>query len=97
MIIQSKVYNFSDEKMTMRINEKNDCDNTIKCHLVRSAAKWSVGLDKKDENSILNAYYQLIDNSKHYILIENQFFISKSFTNEEHSSSPNSSNLIINE
>jgi phosphatidylserine/phosphatidylglycerophosphate/cardiolipin synthase-like enzyme len=85
-----------DEKMTMRINEKNDSDNTMKCHLIRSAAKWSVGLDKKDESSILNAYYHLIDNAKHYIMIENQFFISKSFTSEEHSSS-GSSSLILNE
>jgi hypothetical protein len=83
--------------MTMRINAKNDYDNTIKCHLLRSAAKWSVGLDKKDESSILNAYHHLIDNSKHYIMIENQFFISRPFTDEELRSSPNSSSIIINE
>lgn len=53
------------------------------CQIMRSASNWSVGLDKKDEHSILNAYYSLIDNSKHYIFIENQFFISKSFTIEE--------------
>ena len=55
----------------------------MKCQLLRSASNWSVGLDKKDEQSILKAYYDLIDNSKHYILIENQFFISKSFKDEE--------------
>ena len=46
--------------------------------VLRSVGEWSLGL-KATENSILEAYYQLIENSKHYIYIENQFFISKSF------------------
>ena len=46
--------------------------------VLRSAGEWSLGLKTK-ENSILQAYYNLIENSKHYIYIENQFFISKSF------------------
>ncbi len=46
--------------------------------VLRSVGEWSLGL-KTTENSILEAYYQLIENSKHYIYIENQFFISKSF------------------
>ena len=46
--------------------------------VLRSVGEWSLGLKTK-ENSILEAYYQLIENSKHYIYIENQFFISKSF------------------
>ena len=50
--------------------------------VLRSASKWSVGIGKK-ENSILQGYYQLIDNSKHYLYIENQFFVSKSFNEEE--------------
>lgn len=68
------------------------------CQALRSASNWSVGLDKKDDISILNAYYDLIDNAKHYILIENQFFISKSFTDEEHSMNSSSvSSMIYNE
>ena len=50
--------------------------------VLRSASKWSVGIGKK-ENSILQGYYQLIDNAKHYLYIENQFFVSKSFNEEE--------------
>ena len=50
--------------------------------VLRSVSKWSIGLEKT-ENSILKAYYELIENSKHYIFIENQFFISKSYTDEE--------------
>ena len=46
--------------------------------VLRSVGEWSLGLKTK-ENSILEAYYNLIENSKHYIYIENQFFISKSF------------------
>ena len=53
-----------------------------KVQVLRSACKWSVGIGKK-ENSILQAYYQLIDNAKHYIYIENQFFVSRSFNEEE--------------
>ena len=50
--------------------------------VLRSACKWSVGIRKK-ENSILQGYYQLIDNSKHYLYIENQFFVSRAFNEEE--------------
>ena len=50
--------------------------------VLSSISKWSNGLEKT-ENSILNAYYQLIQNSKHYIFIENPFFISKSWTEKE--------------
>ena len=46
--------------------------------VLRSVGEWSLGLKSK-ENSILEAYYKLIENSKHYIYIENQFFISRSF------------------
>ena len=53
-----------------------------KVQVLRSASKWSVGIRKK-ENSILNAYYRLIDSSKHYIFIENQFFVSKAYSKED--------------
>ena len=55
--------------------------------VLRSASKWSVGIGKK-ENSILQAYYQLIDNSKHYLYIENQFFVSRAFDEEERAECP---------
>ncbi|XP_054242339.1 phospholipase D1 isoform X6 [Indicator indicator] len=43
--------------------------------VIRSAADWSAGI-KHHEESIHNAYVSVIENSKHYIYIENQFFIS---------------------
>ncbi|MGL4948071.1 MAG: phospholipase D-like domain-containing protein, partial [Mycoplasma sp.] len=53
-----------------------------KVQVLRSASRWSIGINKT-ENSIWQAYYHLIEKSKHYIYIENQFCISKSFTEEE--------------
>ncbi|KAM8953584.1 phospholipase D1 isoform 2-T2 [Pelodytes ibericus] len=43
--------------------------------VLRSAADWSAGI-KYHEESIHNAYVHVVENSKHYIYIENQFFIS---------------------
>ncbi|XP_041119439.1 phospholipase D1-like isoform X3 [Polyodon spathula] len=51
-----------------------DCVKT-KVQVLRSAADWSAGI-KCHEESIHNAYVHVIENSKHYIYIENQFFIS---------------------
>ncbi|XP_022105989.1 phospholipase D1-like isoform X2 [Acanthaster planci] len=45
------------------------------CQLLRSASKWSVGV-KHTEDSIQKAYIKLIGEAKHYIYIENQFFIT---------------------
>ena len=49
---------------------------------MRSVSQWSVGI-KKNENSILHAYYHLIDSSQHYLYIENQFFASRPFDQGE--------------
>ncbi|MEQ2236735.1 Phospholipase D, partial [Ilyodon furcidens] len=46
-----------------------------KVQVLRSASDWSAGI-KYHEDSIHNAYIQVIAKSKHYIYIENQFFIS---------------------
>ncbi|XP_076833185.1 phospholipase D1a isoform X1 [Brachyhypopomus gauderio] len=51
-----------------------DCVMT-KVQVLRSAADWSAGI-KDHEESIHNAYIQVIAKSKHFIYIENQFFIS---------------------
>ncbi|XP_031439630.1 phospholipase D1 isoform X2 [Clupea harengus] len=47
----------------------------VKAQVLRSACDWSAGI-KYHEESIHNAYVHAIQNSKHYIYIENQFFIS---------------------
>uniref|UniRef100_A0A7N6AZY5 Phospholipase n=1 Tax=Anabas testudineus TaxID=64144 RepID=A0A7N6AZY5_ANATE len=51
-----------------------DCVNA-KVQVLRSASDWSAGI-KYHEESIHNAYVHVIKNSKHFIYIENQFFIS---------------------
>ncbi|XP_077411120.1 phospholipase D1-like [Vanacampus margaritifer] len=48
---------------------------TTKVQILRSASDWSAGI-KYHEESIHNAYVQVIENSQHFIYIENQFFIS---------------------
>ncbi|KAK5849809.1 hypothetical protein PBY51_014114 [Eleginops maclovinus] len=46
-----------------------------KVQILRSASDWSAGI-KNHEESIHNAYVEVILNSQHFIYIENQFFIS---------------------
>ncbi|XP_062376770.1 phospholipase D1 isoform X1 [Sardina pilchardus] len=46
-----------------------------KVQVLRSASDWSAGI-KYHEESIHNAYVHVIQNSQHYVYIENQFFIS---------------------
>lgn len=48
--------------------------NGTPIQLVRSCARWSNG--SPVEHSIANAYIETIRNSKHFIYIENQFFIT---------------------
>ncbi|KAL5119618.1 hypothetical protein ACEQ8H_002464 [Pleosporales sp. CAS-2024a] len=44
------------------------------CQICRSSAKWSHNIST--EHSIQNAYCDIIKNSKHFVYIENQFFIT---------------------
>uniref|UniRef100_A0A3Q1FZW4 Phospholipase n=1 Tax=Acanthochromis polyacanthus TaxID=80966 RepID=A0A3Q1FZW4_9TELE len=48
---------------------------STKVQILRSASDWSAGI-KYHEESIHNAYVHAIQNSQHFIYIENQFFIS---------------------
>ncbi len=47
---------------------------TVRAQIVRSSADWSSGI--LTEQSIQNAYCQVIRDAKHYVYIENQFFIT---------------------
>ena len=60
--------------------------------VLRSVCEWCTGMDQV-ENSILKAYYRLIENSKHYIFIENQFFVSKSYDKSEEDSEAGKSSI----
>lgn len=48
---------------------------TADCQILRSASNWSTGI-RAVESSIHSAYIDNIVNAKHYIYIENQFFIT---------------------
>jgi phosphatidylserine/phosphatidylglycerophosphate/cardiolipin synthase-like enzyme len=50
-----------------------DGNGTCKVQLLRSIGKWSTGTNA--EISIQNCYIDTINNAKHFIYIENQFFI----------------------
>lgn len=47
----------------------------VQCQIVRSASRWSHGLPVT-EHSIAHAYIEIITAAKHFIYIENQFFIT---------------------
>ncbi|WVY95870.1 hypothetical protein V8G54_028021 [Vigna mungo] len=48
---------------------------TCHCQVIRSVSQWSAGTSQPEE-SIHTAYCSLIEKAKHFIYIENQFFIS---------------------
>ena len=76
--------NQEEEKLEYNIINVNYFRKGIKSkvQVLRSSCDWSVGIKKK-ENSILQAYIELIRESKHYIYIENQFFVSKAFDDDD--------------
>ena len=51
-------------------------DGTCEVQVLRSCAMWSMGTPDKIERSIMNAYVKMIQQSDHFIYIENQFFVS---------------------
>ncbi|KAF2127758.1 phospholipase-like protein PldA [Dothidotthia symphoricarpi CBS 119687] len=58
------------------LRSKNlDNRGTVHAQIVRSSADWSMGIEPA-EHSIQNAYCEIIRNAKHYVYIENQFFIT---------------------
>ena len=51
-------------------------DGTCEVQILRSASWWSIGTPDQTEHSIMNAYIKMIEQSDHFVYIENQFFIS---------------------
>ena len=56
--------------------EALDLDGTCEVQLLRSSSMWSTGTPNVTEHSIMNAYVKMIEESEHFVHIENQFFIS---------------------
>ncbi|CAO3600983.1 unnamed protein product [Absidia cylindrospora] len=55
---------------------------TCRAQVVRSSADWSLGI--KTEHSIQNAYIEAILGAKHFIHIENQFFITATVEDKDY-------------
>ena len=51
-------------------------DGTCEVQILRSCCMWSMGTPDRVEHSILNAYVKMIQQSDHFVYIENQFFVS---------------------
>jgi phospholipase D1/2 len=52
---------------------------TCEVQILRSACGWSLGIDDT-ESSIQSAYVKMIEESEHFVYIENQFFITSTET-----------------
>ena len=55
--------------------EHSSQKGSVDCQIARSSAKWSHNL-VTTEHSIQNAYCEIIRDSKHFVYVENQFFIT---------------------
>ncbi|KAI1085219.1 phospholipase D [Whalleya microplaca] len=54
---------------------------TCEVQILRSAGDWSLGFPKDlKEHSIMSAYLKLIEESEHFVYMENQFYISSTET-----------------
>lgn len=53
-------------------------EGTCEVQFLRSSCAWSLGL-KTPEHSIQNAYLKAIEQSSHFVYIENQFFITSTY------------------
>ena len=62
--------------------------------VLRSSCDWSAGIKKED--SILQAYIKLIRESEHCIYIENQFFVSRPYDDEEANNCSKLSDVVKN-
>ena len=51
-------------------------NGTCEVQMLRSCSWWSMGTPERTEHSIMNAYIKMIEQSDHFVYIENQFFIS---------------------
>ena len=70
---------YSKNLLKLDVRSKKPKQGTCRCQLVRSASNWSLGLrNDLEESSIHFSYLEMILQAKHFIYIENQFFISNS-------------------
>ncbi|OAX81593.1 hypothetical protein ACJ72_04067, partial [Emergomyces africanus] len=51
-------------------------DGSCEVQILRSSSTWSTGTPDVTEHSIMNAYVKMIEQSEHFVYMENQFFIT---------------------
>ncbi|KAJ5239252.1 hypothetical protein N7468_003871 [Penicillium chermesinum] len=71
--LAGQIHQYQD-KLTAYARPNSQGWGHMNCQVVRSAAKWSNGSPL--EHSIADAYAAIIQNSQHFVYIENQFFIT---------------------
>ncbi|KAI9048595.1 hypothetical protein LZ554_007428 [Drepanopeziza brunnea f. sp. 'monogermtubi'] len=59
--------------------EASGLTGTCEVQILRSASDWSLGITEV-EHSIMNAYCKMIEESEHFVYMENQFFITSTET-----------------
>ncbi|CAG7818835.1 unnamed protein product [Allacma fusca] len=74
-----KTYDFKNESVPPILTESWK-SSKVTAQVVRSVSQWSAGIRMVDD-SLMQAYVDSIENSKHYIYIENQFFITLASAN----------------
>lgn len=72
----------SYEDFPLRYKIENDKSTCANCQVLRSSTTWSLGT-RTTEDSIMTAYVHSIQNAKHYVYIENQFFITLAGSSDE--------------
>lgn len=60
--------------LTPLASKNLDNRGSVKAQIIRSSSDWSSGI--LNDQSIQNAYCEIIRNAKHYVYLENQFFIT---------------------
>lgn len=73
---------YTHHPLTQLSTKNLDNRGTVHAQIVRSSADWSMGI-LPHEQSIQNAYCELIRNAQHYVYIENQFFITATSQRDE--------------
>ncbi|KAL1820351.1 hypothetical protein ACET3Z_015220 [Daucus carota] len=69
--IQELSYQVASDDKIEQVGPRTKCH----CQIIRSVSQWSAGTSQT-EDSIHRAYCSLIEQSEHFVYIENQFFIS---------------------
>jgi phospholipase D1/2 len=76
-----KAYDFVNDTPPP-ILEEGVSSSRVSCQVLRSMTHWSGGI-RITEDSIQQAYVESIENAKHYVYIENQFFVTQSVSNPQ--------------